>query len=238
MSKYIFGRYLRTLEHRGLLTIPLHFMRTIIIPQKYITRNRYQSVFDHHPLLLIFCVKQAPCFSLLLSKSKDGQQLQQMVNSTPLNYICNPINQIIYQDDLVCAYSQPKYQPLPQQLNSTQFFQMIQIIRILLDCQLEIDFSLDLLGLYDQRVVITNLSSLQPLILDNQWKFAASRYFIQSVNWYYFNDRAIDYLKYLHNAHLPKFCSTFYYQLIAPNVTPLDLIVACDTFLNHITFRP
>jgi hypothetical protein len=114
---------------------------------------------------------------------------------------------------------------------------MIQIIRILLDCQLEIDFSLDLLGLYDQRVVITNLSSLQPLILDNQWKLAASRYFIQSVNWYYFNDRAIDYLKYLHNAHLPKFCSTFYYQLMRPMlrhwisllpVIPFSIILLSD----------
>lgn len=228
----IFGSKLTKLYKKGLLYIPLRYMKTIITEQNFISYDDYESCFRHGNQFLKLCSKSAKYFKKF--NDNNAQNFKKLVSS--LNYILLPIIDIIYEDEYVFAYTQPIYEKYDlSRMNSKSFFEMTQIERILLDNNVEVNISPNHMCSYDNRIVLFTYYNISPLILDDNWRFEVSKDILKNINWYYLHDDDVDYLKSLKNTHLPNYCSKFYYQLIDDQLSRLDLIIACDNFLNHVS---
>jgi len=229
----IFGDKLTYLYRCGSLDIVLRFMKSLIVEEALIEYNDNSSCFqfDNNQVVKL-CTTDVKYFQKF--HTTDASKFQQLSATMP--YILLPINYVLYNDEHVFAYTQPTWGIFDvNSMDTKSFFEIIQMIRILLDNNVTTSISAHYLGTYSGRVIITEYPNLRPLELNNDWRHEMSKQALKYINIYYLHNNDHNYLKTLKNTHLPAYCHTFYHQLNDASLSRLDLINACDVFLNHLS---
>jgi hypothetical protein len=167
----IYGPRLAKLYAQGSLKNVLKLMGDKFNEKYFIGHGDDASCFDYtNQCVLKLCTKEIKYFKN--TKHASAVSFFKISSSldSPRPSVLLPIKELLYEDEYVFVYTQPKCDRLKSsQINTLFLNEIIQVEYTLLKHRLQASTSTHNLGLYKDHIVIFDYHDLRPLVIKESW---------------------------------------------------------------------